>query len=55
MVNIAAPVPPLEIDYVPNTTFEAFKESNEANELTSDNATIFSNLYISGYSFFKMY
>ncbi len=25
-VNVAAPVPPLEIDNVPNNTFEAFKE-----------------------------
>ena len=29
-VNVVAPVPPLEIDIVPDDTFEAFKEFNEA-------------------------
>ena len=31
-VNVVVPIPPLEIDKVPDDTFEAFKEFNEAPE-----------------------
>ena len=40
-VNVVAPVPPLEIDIVPDDTFEAFKEFNEAPEPVKRFAVIF--------------